>query len=111
NRELLQGKVEEHAIVLEEVKPVPGNLGSALEVDQVKRLAELDVIPGREVKGSRGAYLADLPALFLGDARGGIGMGQVGHASKSGLELGFERPQSVVAFSDFRLQALALSNQ
>ena len=71
DRELLEGQVEQHRVVLEEVEPVPGDLAAGLEVDQVERLAELDVVLGREVEGAGRADLAELAAVVLGRARPG----------------------------------------
>ncbi len=57
--ELLEGQVEQHGVFLEEVETGAGDLAAGLEVDQVERLADLDVILGREVE-CLGADLADL---------------------------------------------------
>ncbi len=91
--ELLEGQVQQHGVVLEEVEPVPRDLAAGLEVDQVERLADLDVILGREVERARRADLAELAAVVLGRADGGVGVGQVGDAAEAAaLSSIFETP-------------------
>ena len=40
----LQGQLQQHGVVLQEVEAVPGDLGARLEIDQVELFAQLDVI-------------------------------------------------------------------
>ena len=47
---LLQGQLQQHRLVLEEVEPVAGDPGTGLEVDQVELLAEFDVVQRLEVE-------------------------------------------------------------
>ena len=77
HREVLQGHIEQHGIVLQEVKPIPRDLGSRLEVDQVEGFAKLNMILGREIKDSGSADLADLLAFIFRQANGCIGVSQV----------------------------------
>ena len=83
--ELLEGQVQEHGVVLEEIKAGAADLAAGLEVDQVEGLAELDVVLGREVERAGRADLAELAAVVLGLAdwarRDGSGWGSAAAAA------------------------------
>ena len=93
DRELLEGQVQEHRVVLEEVEARAGHLAAGLEVDQVEGLAELDVVLDREVEGARGADLAELAAVVLGQADRGVGVGQVGDPPEPLADLVVHHPE------------------
>ena len=111
DRELLERQVQEHGVVLEEVEAVPGDLAAGLEVDQVERLAELDVVLGREVEGAGRADLAELAAVVLGLADRGVGMGQVGDAPQPLADLVLQQPEPLLLVADLGLEPLALVDQ
>ena len=109
--ELLERQVQEHGIVLEEVEAGPADLAARLEVDQVEVLAQRDVVLGLEVEGAGRADLADLAALVLGLADGGVRVGQVGDALQPLGQLGLEPAEPLLLVGDRRLEPLAFVDQ
>ena len=61
---------------------MPADLAPGLEVDQVQRLAKLDVVFDWKIERAGSADLAQLAAVVLGESDGCIGMCQVGNAAK-----------------------------
>ena len=80
--ELLKGHFQEDRVVLEEVEPGARDLAPGLEVDQVERLADLDVVLRLEVEIPRGADLAEFDAQVFGRADRGVGVGEVGNPAE-----------------------------
>ena len=109
--ELLERQVEQDGVVLEEVEAGPADLAAGLEVDQVEVLAQLDVVLGLEVEDAGRADLADLAALVLGQADGGVGMGQVGDSPQPLGQLGLEAAEPLLFVGHRRLEALAFVDQ
>ena len=69
----LQGQVEQHGVVLEEVEAVAGDLRPGLEIDQVELLAQLDVVQRLEVELRQRRFAAAefQVRLIVGADRGG----------------------------------------
>ena len=111
DRELLEGQVEQHGVVLEEVEAGAGDLAAGLEVDQVEGLAELDVVLDREVERAGRADLAELAAIVLGAADGRVGMGQVGDPPQPLADLVVQHPELLFLVADLGLEALAFLDQ
>src|SRR5262249_51531779 len=108
---LLKRELEQNGVVLEEIEPVAGNLATRLEVEQVERLAELDVVHRLEVEGARRADAADLAALVLGRADGSVRMGEVGDTRECLLELGFALTEAFLETRDAFLVDAPLFDQ
>ena len=109
--ELLEGHLQQDRVVLEEVEPGARDLAAGLEVDQVERLADLDVVLRLEVERPGGADLAELHAQVLGRADGGVGVGQVGDPAEPLLELGVDRLELLLALARLGLEPLPLGDQ
>src|SRR5207247_5572442 len=63
------------------------DFAAGLEVDEVQRLADLDVVFRLEVERAGRADTADLATLVLGRADRGIGVGEVGRSEEHTSEL------------------------
>ena len=111
DRELLEGQVQQHGVVLEEVEAGAGDLAAGLEVDQVEGLAQLDVVLDREIERAGGADLAELAAVVLGLPDRRVGMGQVGNPPQPLADLVVHHPQPLFLVADLGLEPLAFLDQ
>ena len=79
DRVLLQRQLQQHGLVLQEVKPVAGDAGAAFEIDEVVLLGELHVVEHGEAERPHvDVAAAQLLAGVLA-ADGRLGMRQVRH--------------------------------
>ena len=76
----LQGQIQQHGVVLEEVEAVPCHAGPALEVDQVELLRQFDVIERLEIELRDGRLAArDFEVRLVVDSHRCSRVGEVGN--------------------------------
>ena len=111
HRELLQREIEEHGVVFEEVEPVARDFATAFEIDEVERLANLDVVFRLEVENARGADFAEFEALVFGVADRGVGVGEVRYSRQELLNLLFQNSQGFFGGNNFCFVILAVRDE
>jgi hypothetical protein len=85
----LQGQLQQHDVVLEEIESVPCHSGPAFEVDQVELLRQLDVIQRFEIElRNRGLSAEKLQVRFVVDADRGRGVREIGNRAYDRLRIG-----------------------
>ena len=82
----MQRQLQEHRFVLKKIETVAGDLGGGLEIHEIELLADLDVIPRREVERRQGSRaVGHLDRLH---AQRGSRMGEIGDGAEQTVLLG-----------------------
>ena len=91
-RVALQGQLQQHGVVLQEIEAVPGHVAPRLEIQQVELLAQLHVIERLEIELRQRRLAAEqLQVRLVVRADRGVGMREVGDRAVDGVQLGGER--------------------
>ncbi len=105
---VLQGELEQHGLVLEEIEAVAGHLGAGFEVDQVEPLGQLDVVERFEVElGRLVRAAADFQVRLVVGPQRRVGVRHVGDRSQDGVRLGGQAVELELGLRRFFAQGAA----